>query len=221
MSRTNLRLSHLILLAILLPAVLLSQTPADTPVGHWLVEQTSKGGLGSWWDFRPDGTFTRYIGAAVTVHIKRSHDTLTLPAPTIHGAPIRFSVQITGDTLYLKGSTIQQIYTRVGPAPSPTDPLLGKWKLVPDPVAPGSNPIPAAQQASALYVFSPDGTESARIPFDSMEGTWNAATHTFRFNDRTIDYTFQRIGSKLILGHPPDNTDNSLHTVAFIPDPIL
>jgi hypothetical protein len=54
-----------------------------------------------------------------------------------------------------------------------------------------------------------------------MDGTWNATSHTFRFNDRTIDYTFQRIGSKLILGHPPDNTDNSIHSVAFIPDPIF
>jgi hypothetical protein len=220
MSRRKASLSHLILLAILLPAALASQTPPNTPVGHWLVEQTSKGGLGSWWDFRPDGTFTRYVGAAVTVHIKRSHDTLTLPAPSAHTAPIRFSVQITGDTLYLKSATSQQTYTRVGPAPSPADPLLGRWKLVPDPSA-GQSPTEVTQQANALYVFSADGTESARIPFDSMDGTWNATTHTFRFNDRTIDYTFQRIGSKLILGHPPDNTDNTVHSVAFVPDPIL
>src|SRR5580704_13047216 len=123
MSRRKASLSHLILLAILLPAALMSQTPPNTPVGHWLVEQTSKGGLGSWWDFRPDGTFTKYVGAAVTVPIKRSHDKLTLPAPTAHGAAIRFSVQIDGNTLYLKSSTIQQTYTRVGPASSPTDPL--------------------------------------------------------------------------------------------------
>ena len=224
MSRRNLRSSYLLralLVAALLPAALFSQTtPADTPVGRWLDEQTSEGGLGTWRDFRPDGTFTKYVGAAVTVPIKRSHDKLTLPAPTAHGAPIRFAVQIDDNTLYLKSSTIQQTYTRVGPALSPTDPLLGKWKLVPDP-ATSPNPSEAAQQATALYVFSPDGSESARVPFESMDGTWNATTHTFRFNDRTVEYSYQRIGSKLILGQPPDNTDNSRHTAAFIPDPIL
>jgi len=32
--------------------------PRDTPVGHWVAEHTSNGGIGSWWDFRSDGTLT-------------------------------------------------------------------------------------------------------------------------------------------------------------------
>jgi hypothetical protein len=166
------------------------QTPAaDTsPVGHWVAEHPSNGGIGSWWDFRPDGTLTAHVGAIVTSPITRSGD---------------------------------QTLTRVGPAPSATDPLLGKWKPNP-PATPSTNPDTAAQQkimANAILVFSADNTESIRIPFTSFEGTWDSAAHTFHIQNQSApaSYTFQRTGAKLTLGQPPDNKK----TDTYIPDPIL
>src|ERR1700758_1041925 len=103
--------------------------PADTPVGHWVAEQISHSGIGSWWDFRPDGTLTMHLGAIVTSRITRSGDTFTSPPATVNGPPIKVTFRIDGDTLHLQSpDTPDQVLTRIGSAPSATDPLLGKWK---------------------------------------------------------------------------------------------
>ena len=203
-----------------------SQTSAPSdpalPVGHWVAEHPSDGGIGSWWDFRPDGTLTTHIGAIVTSPITRAGDTFTSPPPTTNGAPVKVTYRIDGDTLHLTSpSTPDQTLTRIGPAPSVTDPLLGKWKPNP-PATPSTNPDIAAQQkamANAILVFSADNTESVRVPFTSVEGTWDATAHTFHLQNQpaTAVYSFQRTGAKLSLGLPPDNKKTS----TYIPDPIL
>ncbi len=200
------------------------QTPAaDTsPVGHWVAEHPSNGGIGSWWDFRPDGTLTAHVGAIVTSPITRSGDTFTSPPPTINGAPVKVTYHVDGDTLHLTSpSTPDQTLTRVGPAPSATDPLLGKWKPNP-PATPSTNPDTAAQQkimANAILVFSADNTESISIPLTTFEATWDAAANTFHIQNQSAPaiYNFQRTGAKLALGQPPDNKK----TDTYIPDPIL
>jgi hypothetical protein len=215
----------LIALLLLSALNLTSQTPAptaipDTPVGHWVAEHPSQGGIGSWWDFRLDGTLTMHVGAIVTSPITRSGDTFTSPPATTNGAPIQVTYRIEGDTLHLKsGNTREQILARVGPAPSATDPLLGKWKPVP-PATPSTDSNIAAQEkvmANALLVFSPDNTESVRIPFTSIEGVWDGSAHTFHLEKQTAVYTFQRTGAKLTLGQPPDNKI----TDTYIADPIV
>jgi hypothetical protein len=212
------------LCALLLPVVRASaQTetpPTDTPVGHWVAEHSSKGGIGSWWDFRPDGTLTMHIGAIVTSAITRSGDTFTSPPATVDGPPIKVTYRIDGDTLHLNSpDTPEQTLTRIGPAPSATDPLLGKWKPVP-PATTSTDPNIAGQQklmANAILVFSADNTESVRIPFTSLEGTWDATARTFHLANQTAAFTFRRTGAKLTLGQPPDGHK----TDTYIPDPIL
>src|SRR5438270_12010235 len=63
--------------------------PADTPVGHRVAEHVTSTGIGSWWDFRPDGTLTMHIAAIVTSRITRSGDTLTSPRGASKAAPIQ------------------------------------------------------------------------------------------------------------------------------------
>jgi hypothetical protein len=228
MRRTAANCSTLIRVAVLCALVLIpfrlsAQTatpPVDTPVGHWVAEHTSNGGIGSWWDFRPDGTLTMHIGAIVTSPITRSGDTLTSPPATVNGPPIKVTFHIDGDTLHLQSpDTPEQILTRIGPAPSAADPLLGRWKPLP-PATPSTDPTIAAQQklmTNAILVFSADNTESVRIPFTSVEGTWDATAHTFHLANQTAAFTFQRTGAKLTLGQPPDG-----HKVdTYVPDPIL
>lgn len=202
------------------PAPTTSTTSPDTPVGHWVAEHPSQGGIGSWWDFRPDGTLTMHVGAIVTSPITRSGDTFTSPPVTTTGAPIQVTYHIDGDTLHLKsGNTPEQILARVGPAPSATDPLLGKWKPVP-PATPSTDSNVATQEkvmANALLVFSPDNTESLRIPFTAIEGIWDGSAHTFHLEKQTAVYTFQRTGARLTLGQPPDNKK----TDTYIADPIV
>jgi hypothetical protein len=216
------RLMGILFTSTLLLAPLSAQTtqPTDTPVGHWVAEHSSKGGIGSWWDFRSDGTLTMHIGAIVTSSITRSGDTFISPPVTTNGLPIKVTFHIDGDTLHLQSAdTPEQTLTRIGPAPSATDPLLGKWKPLP-PATPSTDPNVAAQQklmTNATLVFSADNTESVRIPFTSFEGTWDAAAHTFHLQTQPGIYTFQRTGPKLTLGQPPDGHK----TDTYIPDPIL
>jgi hypothetical protein len=127
---------------------------------------------------------------------------------------------VENDTLHLKSADNQeQNFTRIGSAPSTTDPLLGKWKPL-QPVTPNPNPDVAAQQklmANAVLAFFPDNTESVRIPFSAFEGTWDATAHTFHINNQKETYSFQLTGQKLHLGQPPDG--HKMDT--YIPDPIL
>jgi hypothetical protein len=213
-----------VLCALFLPVLRVSaQTPTprvDTPVGHWVAEHPSNGGIGSWWDFRADGTLTMRIGAIVTSPITRSGDTFTSPPVTVNGLPIKVTFRIDGDTLHLQSpDTPEQTLTRIGPAPSAADPLLGKWRPLP-PVTPSTDPNIAAQQklmTNATLVFSADNTESVRVPFTALEGTWDATGHTFHLVNQTSPFTFQRTGSKLTLSLPPDGHK----TDTYIPDPIL
>ncbi len=194
--------------------------PPDSPIGHWVAEHPSQGGIGSWWDFRPDGTLTMHIGAIVTSSITRSGNTFTSPPPTSTGPPITVKYHVDRNTLHLTSpDTPDQILTRIGPAPSATDPLLGKWK--PNaPATPSANPETAAQEkimANAILVFFPDNTESIRVPFTSFEGSWDATAHTFQLQKQNGTFTFQRTDTKLALGRPPDNKK----TDTYVPDPIL
>ena len=214
-----------LILSTLLATLSYSQTTAPTddptsPAGHWVAEHPSQGGLGSWWDFRPDGTLTKHIGALVTSPITRSGDTFTSPPVVVNGSPIIVHFHVEGDTLHLQSpNTPEQNLSRIGPAPSATDPLLGKWKPL-FPATPPTDPNVADSQkamANAILVFSADNTEAIRIPFTSMEGIWTASTHTFQIQNQSTSYSYQRTGDKLTLGQPPDNKK----TDTYIPDPIL
>jgi hypothetical protein len=217
------RLVLFTLLLAELPASTQTQTPTppiDTPVGHWVAEHPSHGGIGSWWDFRTDGTLTMHVGAIVTSPITRSGNTFTSPPATTTDPPVKVTFHIDGDTLHIKPSdTPEQTFARNGPAPSATDPLLGKWKPIP-PATPSTDPNIAAQQkamANAILFFSADNTESVRVPFTSFEGTWDATAHTFHLQNQPATYTFQRTGSRLTLAQPPDGHQ----TDTYLPDPIL
>jgi hypothetical protein len=195
-------------------------TEADGPIGHWVAEHPSAGGIGSWWDFRAGGTFVVYQGAMVTSPITRSGDTITLPPATVNGTPANIKFRVEGDTLHLISPAGADVaYNRVGTAPSASDTLLGKWRPAP-PQTPSNDPKTAALErsnANALYVFSADNTESVRIPFTAHRGTWDAKAHTFQLQGDAGVYRFHLSYGKLELGQPPDT--KKIDT--YIPDPIL
>ncbi len=217
-SLTPTRLLPTLAACFLLTTAALAQPPT-TPVGHWVAEHPSEGGIGSWWDFRANGTLTQYVGAMVTSHVTRSGDTLTMPSGQEGSPPIQAKIRIAENTLYINADNAEVAFTRVGPAPSTSDPLLGKWRPI-SPKVSTKDPQAAAvekAQANALYVFSADGTETLRIPFTSRKGTWDAKAHTFQFKDQPTVYSFQLSGAKLLLGQPPDNKK----TDTYLPDPVF
>jgi hypothetical protein len=182
-----------------------------------MAEQTSHG-IGSWWEFRPDGTFTMQFGAMSTTPVTHSGNTLSAPSPKVAGQTDSSTFRIEGNKLYLKhGSGAEVSYMRDGPAPSAADPLLGKWlRILPaaseDPVA--NSPAALEAMRKLMVVFSADGTQSVRIPFTIREGTWNA--HSFQFKGEATTHAYHRVGRILDLSPSSDTQQPE----TFVPDPI-
>jgi len=214
----------LILLLLLATHCALTQsipnTPPNTPIGRWVTEHISAGGIGSWWDFRADGTLTMYIGAAVTAPVTHNANTLNVPAGTPNGDTIALDYKITGNILNLKRpGDPDTLFTRIGPAPKASDPLLGRWRPNP-PATYSPNPQLAARQkamTTGVYVFNPDNTQTVRIPFLSRTGTWDPAAHTFKLEGDPHSYTFTRTAQGLGLAQPPDG----IRTETYITDPVF
>lgn len=215
---------NLLLRPLLSLLLLLSLYPAtaqtNSPVGRWVSEHTSAGGIGSWWEFRADGAVTMSMGAVVTSRATHTADTVTTQSGVANSPPLTLNYKINGDTLILtKPGDPEVTFTRVGPPPTPSDPLLGRWRPNPPPTI-SPNPTIANYQkamANGLYVFSPDNTQSVRIPLATRTGTWNSATHNFQMQNDTQTYSYSRTGTKLTLGQPPDNQK----TDTYIPDPLF
>ena len=227
-TRTIIRESHVRWIGLLFAACLTLPLGAaqqgvfsyNNPIGRWVSEHPSKGGIGSWWEFFPDGTLIMQSGAMVTSHIDRSGDTITLPPPAAGGTPAQIKYRIEGDTLHLGAPDGNEVTcTRIGKASSDSDPLLGKWKPNP-PAVPSTDPQKAKFEqanANAVYIFSADGTESVRIPFYSREGTWNPKTHTFQLQNDTVVYPYNVSYGVLSLGQPPDGKKSD----TYVNDPLL
>jgi hypothetical protein len=218
-STTTRRIVHLLAATIVLSAAAVSQAQ-DSPQGHWVAEHPNAAGIGTWWDFRADASLVVYQGAIVTSVITRSGDTITLPPVKPGAPPANIKFHVDGDTLHLVNPTGADVaYNRVGPAPSASDALLGKWRPVP-PKTPSTDPKAAALErsnANALYVFGADNTESVRIPFNAHRGTWDTTAHTFQLQGDPGVYKFKIEYGKLVLSQPPDGKK----TDTYIPDPIM
>jgi hypothetical protein len=209
-----------VLLCVGMPHVLKAQSVAGpaTPVGRWVAEHPSSGGIGSWWEFRPDGTLTLYFGAMVTGAVSRTGDMLTMPSATIGGPPANVHFRVDQQTLVLIENGTESAYVRVGTAPSKSDLLVGTWRAASAAALSGDPKLAALEKAraQAVYVFSADGSESVRIPFGVREGAWDAKTHLIRFPKDPTSYTFELAGAKLVLGQPPDGKT----TDTYLRDPV-
>ncbi len=209
-------LLYLLAAVLSLPAI----AAAQSPIGHWAIEHPGGNGIGEWFDFRPDGTFSVFQGAMVTTAITRAGDTFTLPPTTAGGPPAKIKFHVEGEVLHLVSPTGADVtYSRVGTAPTPSDPLLGKWKPTP-PKTPSTDPKTAATERRntlALYVFGADNTEAVRIPFSARRGTWDDKKMTYQFQGDPNTYSLQLAYGKLLVGQPPD----SKKTETYITDPIL
>ncbi|MGH7267234.1 MAG: DUF5640 domain-containing protein [Candidatus Rokuibacteriota bacterium] len=138
---------------------------AETLVGRWDAEARSRGGLGTWWQFRADGTVSMSLGAMVDDRYRIDGEELTLLPDTAHAADQTVTMRITGDTLTAAGQTMR----RVGGA-SPGDPphVRGVWTY------PHYTGIPA-------YVeLTRDGRHLLRIPMVTQEGRFTRIGRTLR-----------------------------------------
>ncbi len=162
-----------------------------------------------------------YVGAIATAPISRTADTITMPSGQANTPPIPVKYRVEAGTLYLTAPDGHEtVFTRIGAAPSATDPLLGQWRPHPTAASQNSDPNQAAYEkamANAVYLFSADGTQSVRIPFKSREGTWHASDHTVHILNDKVIYNFSRSEGRLTLSQPPDGRK----TDTYLPDPLF
>ncbi len=213
---------------VLLPLLLRAQAPPSSstgdarfPVGRWVAEHPSSGGIASWWEFRPDGTLTMYFGVMVSDQIDRSGNTFMMPSGTAGGDRVRVTYTITDNVLAI--DTVaghQTTYARLGPPLDPADPLIGNWRPLPNPAECGSDPNYAVMQklmtTKGILTFTTDAKRYLRAPFGTKEGTWDGQSNTFRVKGDSTTYTFGQMKTKLLLGQPPDGKAMD----SYVPDPL-
>lgn len=171
------RIAALSLLALLTGASAgLSQSAI---VGHWVPERTSKSGLGSIWDFKPDGTLTRAIGVVANSPYRLEGDTLIFPPETTPpGAkPDLITVRFEGDRMYQRpGDANQEIrYARIKGGKPGDAAIVGVWKN--DMPLPGTKLDAAFKDAT--FTYTRDGVFKMRSAFLSEAGRYDMTSHTY------------------------------------------
>jgi TonB family protein len=195
------------------------------PVGRWVAEHPSTGGIGSWWEFRADGTLTMYFGVMVNDHIDRSGDTFMEPSGIAGGQRVRTRYTISDGVLSIETGASQPItYSRIGTPPNPADPLIGSWRPLPRAPDVGGNSDVARNFAimqqvmstKGLLVFTTDDMQYLRVPLGTREGTWDDHANSFHIQNDQVTYAFGRMNSKLVLGQPPNGREMD----SYVPDPL-
>jgi hypothetical protein len=212
----------LCLLTLLLPTSIHAQTkPATSPVGSWVAEHPSKGGLGSWWQFRADGTLTMYVGVIASSPYSLKGELLTQTGAGDNGTDGYWRVRFEGEKMYMKPQSVdvdgpETAYARIGVRPSDNSPIVGEWKNVTAVTPTGDSHQDSIQKiaVSDTLLFTADGTEYLRIPFRSAEGTWNARDQVFQVTSEPGTHHFDLAGGKLVLSQPP----NDKATDTYLPD---
>lgn len=213
-------------LALPLPAQTLQQhteapAPSDTPAGRWLSERITSTGIGTWYDIRPDGTLTAFLGPAVTAPVTHTANTLSVPDPTSSTGRTQLQYSTTGNILNLhRAGEPDTLFTRDGAAPRPSDPLLGRWRPNPPAIYSTDPTLAARQHATTLgvYEFRADNTQTVRIPYLARTGRWDAAAHTLTLAGEPHPFTYQRTSSSLVLTQQGSDAPT---TESYLPDPLF
>jgi hypothetical protein len=209
----NFRFAILLLFAT---PILVAQSAPPEIVGRWVAQNRSKGGIGSIWEFKGDGTLRMAPGAIVDVPYKLDGDTLILPpATTLPGAkPQVMKIRIDGDILYRSEdapNAPEEKFVRLKPAKPGDPPIVGTWKASVPKLAPGKGD-PALQQAArnTTYTYTRDGILKLRVPFLFMNGTYNLGARTFviNHNGKPIKGNFRIEEGKLYLTQPDGHTED-------------
>ncbi|MCU1285996.1 MAG: hypothetical protein JWO13_2346 [Acidobacteriales bacterium] len=116
---------------LLMAGSLVAQSAAPELVGHWVAGNRSKGGIGSMWEFKKDGTLTMAPGAVVDMAYKVDGDKLILPPATTgpgakpQVARIRFDQDAMYETSGDGAKALEQKFVRVSVAKPGDAPIVG------------------------------------------------------------------------------------------------
>ena len=190
-------------------------------VGHWVPEHTSKSGLGSIWDFKPDGSLTMAIGVVANDHYRLEGDTLILPPETtLQGAkPQLITVRFEGDRLYERyGDAAKEIrFVRIKGGKPGDATIVGVWK--------SDMPLPSTKLDAvfkdATYTYTRDGIAKMRAAFRSSAGRYDTTSHTYSLDSldlagakgqgqpEVVTGRFELRDGKLYLTQPGGQTEDA------------
>jgi hypothetical protein len=214
--RGNAKLRFAILLLFATP-ILIAQSAPPEIVGRWVAQNRSKGGIGSIWEFKRDGTLRMAPGAIVDVPYTLEGDKLILPPETtLPGAkPQVLKIRIEGDALYRSEdapNAPEEKFVRLKSAKPGDPPIVGTWKASIPKTMPGNKAPAALQQAArnTTYTYTRDGIVKLRVPFMFLNGRYDSGAHTFVIdrNGKPIKGNFRIEEGKLYLTQPDGHTED-------------
>jgi hypothetical protein len=104
------------------------QSSSASIVGRWRSLETSKGGLGAVYEFRPDGTVDFSPGAIVEMQWRVENNQLVVPPGTVGGDEQKYTLQWFSDSkLGLKTEAGVTELTRLGERSHADKPIVGEW----------------------------------------------------------------------------------------------
>jgi hypothetical protein len=223
---TGVRRKGLLTIFLLLAALSGGQSAKPDVVGHWVSVNRTKGGIGSMWDFKADGTVTMTPGALVDQSYEVRGNKIVLQTGTGNSdvKTVTFTFRIEGDTLYQgippewkpREAKAELRLARIS-KPDPADsPIVGTWR--PLDKCPQAEQTEAACNAfqNATYTYTKDGICKLRIPFRAIPGTYtnvDGKSGTFVVSSRPNQVFRYRIeAGKLYLSQPPKGDNEDVHT---------
>jgi len=156
------------LLSLLTLSMAIAQPPvpnaAASLIGRWRSIETSKGGIGTVYQFRADGTFDFSPGAIVDMPYRMEGDQLIFPPETTTGPEMKSTVAWpSNDVMRMTMQGHSEEYKRRG-APDSRDRLLGEWL--------GSREMDGQRMPVQMF-FYPAGRSLLVILFTTQHGRYS------------------------------------------------
>ncbi len=138
-------------------------------VGRWRTLGTTKGGIGSMFEFHDDGTLSYSLGAVVEMNYRIEGNQLIFPPGTVNGPEQHQTIKwVNADRLVLNKT---ETLSRQGAARDANNPILGEWTAPRD---------MDGVKLEARYFFEPAGKSLLLLPFAWQKGTYAVKGATIR-----------------------------------------
>jgi hypothetical protein len=152
----------LLLLAVALPALAQDAAPW---LGRWRSLETSKGGIGAMYEFRPNGAIRFSPAAVVDMSYRLESNHLFLPPATVGGPEQDWTLEwVNGNQLRTWAGQTYVEYRRVGTVSDPSRPIIGEWT--------GTRQV-EGRNLTVTLAFAATGKLLMLMPFTSQNGAYS------------------------------------------------
>jgi hypothetical protein len=171
-------------------------------VGRWRSLETSKGGIGSVYEFRSDGTVDFSSGAVVEMQWRIENDQLVLSPPEAGGAEQKQTLKWLGDnklTLATQAGVTE--LARVGDRGDADNPIIGEWI---------EGREMAGHKLEARWLVYPGGKLLFVMPFAIQRGSYTVSDAVLHLKVPSLnpEFRFRLTDRFLTLSKPEDDRED-------------